>query len=132
MRSRPKASRLVHCNKVRGVRWWSVFCESIHIGVSVGVLPVGNRYSSKLHLGMFKAGKGEEKGMVGDNEAATASARQERVKPLGLVSYSERVWRASSFAAIADETVHAGAHRLPRKGKKVARPSLCSINPTPP
>jgi hypothetical protein len=39
------------------------------------VLPVGNRYSSRLHLGMLNAGNGEEKGMVGDDEAAAASAR---------------------------------------------------------
>jgi hypothetical protein len=34
------------------------------MGTSVGVLPFGNRYSSRLHFGMSKLGKGEEKGMV--------------------------------------------------------------------
>jgi hypothetical protein len=34
------------------------------MGVSVGMLPLGNRYSSRLHFGMSKVGKGEEKGMV--------------------------------------------------------------------
>jgi hypothetical protein len=38
--------------------------ESIHIGVSVGFLPLGNKYSSRLHFGISNAGNGEEKGMV--------------------------------------------------------------------
>jgi hypothetical protein len=34
------------------------------MGVSVGVQPFGYKYSSRLHFGMFKAGKGEENGIV--------------------------------------------------------------------
>lgn len=64
MRSRPSASRLLHCSNVFGVRYWLVSLESIQIGMSVGVVPFGNRYSSKLHFGISSAGKGEEKGIV--------------------------------------------------------------------
>ena len=44
--------------------------ESIHNGVSEGVFPFGNRYSSKLHFGISKVGNGEEKGMVAAGEGA--------------------------------------------------------------
>jgi hypothetical protein len=64
IRSKPRASRFDHCNKVWGVRYWLVSFESIHMGVSVAVLPLGNKYSSRLHFGISKVGKGEEKGMV--------------------------------------------------------------------
>lgn len=75
MRSKPRASRLVHCKRVRGVRWWLVSAESIHKGVSEGVLPLGNRYSSKLHFGMSSAGKGEENGMAKLWRAQSGSRR---------------------------------------------------------
>jgi hypothetical protein len=48
------------------VRYWLVSFESIHSGVSKGVVPSGNKYSSKLHFGMDNAGKGEEKGMIAE------------------------------------------------------------------
>jgi len=46
------------------VRWWSVSFESIQIGVSVGLLSFGNKYSRRLHFGMGRLGKGEENGML--------------------------------------------------------------------
>lgn len=63
-RSKPRARRFVHCSNVRGVRCWLVSFESIHMGVSEGDFPCGNKYSSKLHFGMSIAGKGEEKGIA--------------------------------------------------------------------
>ena len=64
MRSKPRASRLLHCRSDLGVRYWFVSFASIQMGVSVGSCPFGNRYSNKLHFGISRSGKGEEKGIM--------------------------------------------------------------------
>lgn len=45
------------------------------MAVSEGVCPCGNRYSSRLHFGMFSAGKGEEKGMAAMKERSKQASK---------------------------------------------------------
>jgi hypothetical protein len=58
------ASYAIQAQSESLVRYWFVSFASIQIGVSDNFCPFGNKYSNKLHFGISKSGKGEEKGIV--------------------------------------------------------------------